>query len=459
MEEIDAAGEWWLPTRPERKVSGRLTYTVESGARLSLIGSLRDWHEEGREVRPGVVAFGEDDLDRAGAYGRLHGQVESKAYTLDGCFRTRLNRNLFGGLPAEEIRANRVFRGAWYEEDEVIVGHRLSTRLLHLVYWVHESGLGEEWRWPDRSNEAADAGQPVATLTAHSLPRKHIALTDGATIRIDQTIGLEGDQVASRTIRQDFVLTVELPTSSPLEDLMVLLSDAHDVISIGLNRTACFESITLYDEALAEGEGDRRRLVPVDFLAQWSDRDGWREPKLLTARDMLFSLDDLGGPDGFQSLLEATARFRSEARRVTATRNGKAMFPSDRLMNRAAALESFDRARTAAKGSHFRTRINRCATLAGSPFEQLVKDVSSWVTLFKDRRNLQAHHLERSPEEDGYVDLVMADCAYFLFVLCLLREADAPDKVFDLVQQNSEFHWLANQVPAVLSAGSPASTS
>jgi hypothetical protein len=447
MEELNEVGEWWLPSQPDRKVGGRLTFSVDDGARLSLIGSLRDWLEEGREVAPGHIEFGEDDLTAAGNYGRLHGQVGASAYTLDGCFRVRVSRNLFGGLATEEIHADQIYRGAWYEPDEVVVANRLSVRLLHLPYWMPPSRIQAEWS--DRTSDT-DPGYPIVTVAAQPVSNETLTLVDDATLTILQTVGTEGDGIVRRSITQDFAVQIETPDRRGCQDLMALMRDVQDVVSIGLNRTACIEAATFYDPELARDDGDRRREIPLGFLAQWSDREGWREPQVLTEYDRLFSFTDIGAADGLAKLLRTASRYRSELRRVTATRNGRSMFTSDRLVNRAAAIESFDRALTGASSSRFRTRIKRCTTLAGEPFEHLVGDLTAWVDLFKTRRDLHAHHLERAPDEGGFLDLIMADCAYFLFVLCLLRDADAPPQVFELIKQNRDYEWLAKQVPAVL---------
>jgi hypothetical protein len=47
VETIDEGGQWWLPEAPDRKLSGWLTFTVDDGARLRLVGSFRDASDEG----------------------------------------------------------------------------------------------------------------------------------------------------------------------------------------------------------------------------------------------------------------------------------------------------------------------------------------------------------------------------------------------------------------------------
>lgn len=449
MEELDEQGMWWLPSQPDRKVAGRLTYTVENGTRLSLNGSFREMWENETRVRKGVIRLTEEDLLREGRYPRIHGQVGSNPVTLDDCFRTRIKADLFGGLPLEEVFVNRAYRGVWFDADEEASGHKIAVHLLHLVYWMHRSGLSEEVR--TRAQSDGNASDPAMRVEGHSILPIEVALPESVSLRIGQTLTLAGDGVAERSIRQDFRLRFEVPEIRPLRDLVALVSDAQDIISIGLDRTACLQSVVLSHPDLVEERSEGRALdLPIDVFAQWRDRAGWREPKRLFANDMLYSMADLNGSQGLGRLLVTASEFRTELSRIMATREAPSMYASDRLLNRAAALESFDRVSTSHTTSRFEARIRRCMVLAGPPFERLVRRPDEWVALFKTRRDLTAHHLSRLPAEDGFLDHIIAETAYYLFVMCLLRKASVPNAVFGLVERNSQFQWVAKQVPAIL---------
>ncbi len=342
-----------------------------------------------------------------------------------------------------------MYRGVWFDRNEEVSGYKVAARLLHLVYWVRRSGLSEEFVTRLQAEDKSEV--PIITLRAHSIPNMEVELPDGVSLTIGQSLSLTGDGVACRTIRQDVVLRFEVPNLRPLQELIAFVSDAQDVISIGLDRTACLESVVLSHPDLVEELNERRTVdIPIDMFAQWSDRDGWREPKVLSENEVLYSLADLGGTQGLRNLLVTASGFRSELSRIMATRQRRSMYSSDRLLNRAAALESFDRARTGHANSRFGTRMQRCISLAGSPFERLVEKPKDWGALFKTRRDRTAHHLNRLPAEDGFLDHIMAETAYYLFVLCFLREASVPNKVFGLIEKNSQFQWVAKQVPAIL---------
>jgi ApeA N-terminal domain 1 len=448
VETIDDGGEWWLPEAPDQKVSGWLTFTVDDGAQLRLVGSFRDAWDEGVRRDDGSTAITVDSLEQGGTYPRILGQIGHKAFTLEGCFRTRLSRHLFGGLPAETIHADRIYRGARYEPNEEACGDGIAVSLAHLAYWIRPAALEQVWRWPVEEENRFE--EPVFEVTAKEMPPIVFERPTG-TMRLLQNLALKGDGIALQSITQDVVARFDAEDVRPWRELMNAVDQLQDVVSLAMDRVACIEAVTLFHPDLVDerrkGPPDR---LPIEMFARWADRAAWVEPRDLTSRDVLFHYNVIGA-DGLGQLLEAAARYRAELRRVIATRREGRMYNSDRLINRCAALESFDKKRRRRKGrENLDDRIRPCITLAGEPFARLVNDTDAWLHALVRRRQHVAHHLENDDEDDGFTDLVMADSTYFLFALCFLREASMPSKVFDLVEDNGRVDWLRRRLPAVL---------
>ena len=151
---FEVQGEWWLPGRAERKVPGILTFSLQNGAELSLLGSLRSMLEEGeRSEEDGVVrvSMTQAALERSGHYPRLHGAAGNNPYTLEDCFRVHASNRLFPGQGSETIRVTRILRGALFEEGEALEATGISFGLTHLVDWIGETAISEEWNWREDS--------------------------------------------------------------------------------------------------------------------------------------------------------------------------------------------------------------------------------------------------------------------------------------------------------------------
>lgn len=447
METIDEGGEWWLPDAPDRKVSGWLTFTVDDGAQLRLVGSFRDMQEEGVRHGEDAVWMTEDSIERAGSYPRILGQIENKPFTLEGCHRSSLRRNLFGGPAVETIRVDQVYRGVWYDPDEEACGDGIAVRLAHLVYWLRPDALKEVSRWPLQDGRQLD--EPLIEVAAKDLPSIVIERPTG-TLKVVQHLGTKGDGIALQSITQDFVARFDTDSVRPWRELIRPVVQFQDVVSLAMDRVACIEAVSLFHPDLVEGRpnGPAHRRT-IDVFAQWSDRAAWVEPKDLVSSEVLFHYQVIGA-DGLGQLLDAAARYRDELRRVSATRGGRTMYNSDRLLNCCAALESFDRRRLGPGWRGFKERIGACISLAGEPFARLVDDTQGWLDVLKQRRDDVAHHLESLEEASGFTDLLLADSTYLLFALCFLREASMPSTVFELVEKNRRVDWLRRRLPEAL---------
>lgn len=303
----------------------------------------------------------EDAFERAGTYPRILGKIQDKAFTLEGCFQIRLNHKLFGGTAAETILVERIHRGVWYEPDEEACGDRIAVRLSHLVYWIMPPAL-EETR-----PKSVEEGKPVVELAGSKLPSIVVERPTG-TMRIVQHLGVDGDQVALRSITQDVEPRFDSEGVQTWRELMRTVGELQDVVSLAMDRVACIEAVSLFHPDLIDDrrEGHEYRL-PIEMFAEWTDRTAWVEPKSLSPREVLFH-HQVVGADGLARLLDTAAKYRAGLRMAIATRQGRMAYSSDRLLTCSKALESFDRKRLGPEPRNFKKRVSACVSLAGEPF-------------------------------------------------------------------------------------------
>jgi hypothetical protein len=351
---------------------------------------------------------------------------------------------MFGGAEVETVYANQVLKGAWFDED--LDATRVKFDLRSLRYWVGQTGLRETHRFPQDGNELPE-DEPWVTIAAHPLAAKTTTIADGTTIELVHSLTKKGDRIALSSVEQDFYFDLSTPEKRPLPEFIDLASDLQDLISIGIDQTASFESMTFFHPDCVRKTVDREHPVPIEYFVQWADRDDRSAKEAVLHHDMLFSCSDIEGMTGIGAWLAAARRHRTALGRVMATRYAPGRYPSDRLMNRTAALEAFDRA-TNTNGV-FRTRMKRCAAFAGEPFEELVGDVEKWSKVLKHQRDDAAHHLDR--RVGGSDQYFMGESAYWLFALCMMREAAFPESVLDRIAGLSSFQFVQRRLRPVLS--------
>lgn len=441
-ESIDVVGKWWLPEAPDRKISGRLTFDPEKGGELTLGGVLRTMLEtaepikdkEGNVVGGAVTA---DSLEKAGTYDRIVGEADESAFTLEDCFQIRRTGMLLGEQGGTQtLFVNQILQGASFEPGEAISGHQLIAHLDHFKYWPLRTGIVEEQIF--RDSDSASSSDPFVTLHMQRVEPLTFKDDDGTEFGIHQEFRVTGDRVASRSLTQNFVLTIGVTEAQPIEDLLRQLRVVQDFASIGLNRSASTRHIVLKhpDCFRTYGkENERKDFVPIQFRARFVDYSGPPPERPLRDHDMLFSLDAAGGMEGVERWTATGTEYGSIVNRVVSAKYSRTMFVSDRLLNIAAALEAFDRTRTGTKGSKFRTRMMRNCDLAGDLFTDLVQDHGAWVLALKTQRNSVAHHLELPTVEiTTQQQHLMSESAYMLFAICMLRTAGIQEEVFETIR-------------------------
>lgn len=437
MDPIEEPGQWWLPENPDHKVSGTLAVRESGEAELRLIGTLRSPFYGG-DVTTGadgttIISHTSESMHKSGLYPRILGQAGSKLYTLDDCFQTQLRENLFGDtLGLETIHVHQVLQGAWFEEGEALEFTRLILHMDWLAYWVERSGI----------SETRDVDFKERTLTLRSIEPEQFQGINETIMTLGHSWGVSGDSITERRLTQDFRVEIEAPTLVPLKVLLSHASALQDLVSIGTGKKAAFKSIRLLRPDVESSSGDTPPLHRIDLFAHWQVKNS-SKPKRLTSHTMPFSLTQLGGVEGISRWLNAVAEHSPALSRVMTTRYGST-YVGDLFLNCAAALEGYDRDRHG-DDIYYIERLKRCVAHAGDPFAYLVGDTDAWALAVKNRRNDLAHHnpgVEAAPTEQR----LLGSSAYWLFVFCLLRDALAPDAVFDNIKQVDSFDWLKTQL-------------
>jgi hypothetical protein len=441
--ELDVQGRWWLPGQDyEDGIPGTLRFDPTDGGSLILNGHLKQQEEFGVSTIEGdttTTTFSEKSMTAAGTYDFILGQAENKAFTLRDSFQSSSNR-VFGGRDSREvITVNQIYRGGWFgppgpmEFDRALVGMR------HLVQWVNPGQItgkrsfaksGEWSRW-ELAGEWTKATDGITTA-------------DGFSIDLIRTLSQGGDRLATFTLSQD--CRWKISSTAEVEEKMLVERAAwlQDLVSIATGRTAQFLDVTFHHPELERempGDVPNRRL-DIDYFARWSARDDERPSP--PPRDHLFTFDQLDGMEGVGKWLATAEKYRASLGRIGASRYVGGLYVSDMLLHRTAALESFDRVRSQASNSRFRTRFRRCLALAGEDFQPFLGDAEVWLEMVVTARDDAAHQLD--PLADDSVDFLIVESLYWLFLICFLKEAGVARPAIDNLVSSQRFGSLSRSV-------------
>jgi len=439
LESFEVQGEWWLPDAADHRIFGTLRFDPEGGAELSLAQSLRSIFDTGEKTeKAGTVttSITMQSMAESGTYPRIHGDVNGIEFTLEDCFRRE--GSLLGG--PETVHVNAILKNVRVEAQQAPSGDGVSASFRYLTYWVCGLHIGEEWQ------TGGGAGVDGIRLYVERLPEAAATANSGVEVVLSHRVGVTGNGVIKRSLWQRYGVRINTPEVQPIEDLVDLVSDVQNLVSIATGRTAEFDQVSFWHPDVSR---DGVHPEPIEYFVNWNNRDTSRHPEKFHDVDMFFSYPEFGGIEGVGRWLNTAAVHGPSLDRVVASRYARQMFVSDRLLNRAAALEAFDRV-THPKQEYFRDRLARCVGIAGEPFERLVGDVESWLDVIRDDRNDVAHHLGRRSRDDAPHQYFLAESLYWLFVMCALRHCSTPEPVFTRIKQHQHMIWLGPKIAAAV---------
>lgn len=336
-------------------------------------------------------------FEATGNYGRVCGQVGSKEYTLDDCYRGQWSSGIFGAAIArEEIRVGRGYQGIWLELNEPAEFVQADVRLQWLPFWLMESAIAEQWTFDEtgKNGRVHNMQINVAPLSSRAC-RPWI----GWRVALNHRAEVTGNRVTGRSVSQEYFFSITRTAITPADELLKVAADLQTLVSFGVNRPVGIDGITLrHPQAHPPGRPQKPFLSPIEFIVPWSYRDT-SERENISDYDMAFTFPQMGGMKGVRSFLHAAERYRPSLTRVIASSMAREMFVSDQLLHRAAALEAFDRERTNTKKKRidFKDRILGSVAYAGEPFAALVANMQGWATRVTKERDDAAHTLGLAP--------------------------------------------------------------
>jgi hypothetical protein len=445
---LDVLGYWWLPEHADHKVPGRLIWDeVGGGGSLELLGELRPVELKDNVRADGTVQrYRERRSKLDQQYPVIHGQTRDEGYTL-------LNSWSINGLglrgleeAPERVSINGVLVGAWYSDTKDIEADRATFDLRHLTAWVGQSGIDVASPLFD-----GDADGAFMVITANHLPPLVTAHGE-ITVKLRHYLNPDNDGSAANTTTEAWKLVLETASLSTLEILTDVAIDIRALVTVAAGKASAIERAVIQHPTIATNHAHLGRDLRDDitYYSRWAHRPADSPP--MRQGDFLFDLAAFGGIATISSWLSAAQIYSTELRRVMATRYTDDMYLEDRIMNTSAALESFDcvrRNNVNDKGVHFVDRIVECVTLAGPQMrELLVEDAGTWAKRVKAARNHLAHHGNDFRTTGTVGERLLAEQLYWLFAMCILRVAQAPESTFESISANYEIRWLTDEASA-----------
>ena len=280
-EPIETAGMFWLPGRPDTKLSGTLKVSESGRITVELAGIFDN--PLAIPPKPGVVTTATlDDWppDQPRIVGVLH---QGGPITLDSCSWQNTSFSFPSGLSTSIIHAKMAFVGAEYTDQEEPIFSEFSFSIEGLDTWLSISGI---------KHEVGSAGEP--SLIRYVQP-DDIPLNIQNDVELRFSFGLHSSgSTLPRTeaaVRQSVSTFIRISEPRPVDYFSSIALRLCNLLTLALDQAVSLQSMTGYlNQEMADG-GTHRALVKIyGQFAPWTE-----EKPTISPHDALFLYPHIAG--------------------------------------------------------------------------------------------------------------------------------------------------------------------
>ncbi|NEP38282.1 MAG: hypothetical protein F6K35_02995, partial [Okeania sp. SIO2H7] len=323
MENLEYSGYWWLPSEPEKKIAGTLTFTNYEGIKLRLMGSclkLMVGSSAGKLVL---------NLD----FPIILGFADREIITLCDCtFSSGVYDSKFALI------------GRYFTNEDEIFFHKAKVQYSYLSDWADLPRI--------REDELPSQDKEEELRFIYTRPETIEATTKDGKFSLDyrysnkSCVNIDFKQFASFIIQPNQELSFKDFHSKFIHPLNHFLTFATD-------RTNCITELTLYsrhgDFLHRENSSDNLDEMPIKAIYQTIYPERKKTDQLFTELDMLLSLSYIKIKSDFSSVLnkwfDSWERLTSIFNLFFGIRYKPNVYLENQFLNLVQAAESYHRRR------------------------------------------------------------------------------------------------------------------
>lgn len=309
-------GQWWLPDKPDRKVTGELEFGWTSGATLKLDGSFFDDAFPPEDTLPdGLTVLGEDRHERP--------------ITLFDCLVRKLELHPTNSVA--ELESSFGILGKHFASRDDVQVSAVSIELNHLHRWVGETGISSGF---DKDGSSWAKHHPHAPIS--------IGSHNGFDISLRFTAGYSRSSSEYR-VWEKCLLWIEGQSSSPYGDFEDIAEWMRQFLALAMGRP-------IYPMRVRARPQNPRKIIQDPpmyeeleiFWDLFVDEDG---KKPLAPHEMLFRLEHIRhDPLAFTGqFFEKRGRLEPVCELYLSTLYNSRMYLPQRFLTLAQAVEGYHR--------------------------------------------------------------------------------------------------------------------
>lgn len=252
--ELRYKGYWHLPSSPDKKIAGILTYYPNDKIVLELIGSFED------SIPDLIDNFGKKELI-------IYGDTScAKEITLVQCFKSA-NINFAADFPLVTYTCRYMVIGrhinAWDEKCK----YSVCARIPELTYWCHPDALDATYKFEENSKE-----RKLYISFSNQYKNKEniieeVSIDENTVIRIKKGVDYESSNILlTPFIEQYTYIEIQKLNKTSIRELIDDICTFEQFLSLATLGYTESTDITLYDEDSFQLVGDEKRYKEINLI-------------------------------------------------------------------------------------------------------------------------------------------------------------------------------------------------
>jgi ApeA N-terminal domain 1 len=468
MRDVTLEGLWWLPSNPEEKIAGILSFTGDTRPTLRLIGAFT--HAE-------QLSTGAYEITVPEKHALIYGLCERHEITLVDCTTSRLSRSSVRQW-RHSLQARQLLVGIWLDQPEEACFDRIIVDVDNLLGWSGLTGFRNEdedldriqCRWYQPQSLAAQIGQTSVRVSIGSWQV-------GTKLWADRT---------EQSIQESASFAVNVPEMQSADALIrEWVKPLQDLLTLATGQACGVHNITLRSRQQGNNAtAITQRPTDVQVYLQPVYRSRSDEPAMPPER-MLFTLRDMQFSDVLPSWLAVSRQLSPAPEMILGLRYIDRSYAENRLITAVAAAEAlhrrllpentyvseteFEQIRSALldaipEAHHewlkqrmwnepsFKQRLMQLVERLGTELvEPFMPRPNRWANEARDTRNTLVHRFPVSSPPTGAKMYVLAQMTSAVLTLNLLHEIGVRrDHLSRIVRNHESFRWIAEEGPDLM---------
>jgi len=277
IEKFEYDGIWWLPEKPDNKVSGKLKFHPVEGLKLQLIGSFKELKDLNTFLQPLII---------------LGITSNGKVITLYRCYESQSHMNVPGFLSSSFI-ASFAFLGCHFEKEEEIRFDFLSLNYSHLEEWTGITGFQENWKIDSKNHFKKYE-------VIYSFPEKVEAKIGNLSISFDYNFTWGGDKLKEVKLRHTTFIKIKPNKSLHFNNYQDVCYHIQNFLSLAIGK-AVFPIIIKGQSKRCSAKLQNGKVIYKDIFIYYAT-NSFFEASSKIYPNMLFTFRDISGK--FESILK-----------------------------------------------------------------------------------------------------------------------------------------------------------